>query len=138
MNPIIRNILAVVAGVLIGGLVNMGIIIVGSMIISVPEGVDVTTTESIRASMHLFRPIHFVTPFLAHAGGTFVGALIAVIIAASRRFEIALGIGAFFLLGGIFAAYQIAAPTWFTVIDLVFAYLPVAWLGWKTAAPSSD
>jgi hypothetical protein len=37
-------------------------------------------------------------------------------------------VGVFFLIGGIAAASMISAPTWFIVLDLVVAYLPMAWL----------
>ncbi len=43
MNPIIRNILAVVGGLLLGGIVNMGIVLISGSLIPPPEGADVTT-----------------------------------------------------------------------------------------------
>ncbi len=49
---ILRNILAILFGVVIGGLVNMALIILGPMIIPPPEGADVTTMEGLKASMH--------------------------------------------------------------------------------------
>ena len=76
MNPTIRNILAVIVAAFVGGAVNMALITISSSIIPPPEGVDVTTTEGLKASMHLFQPKHFIMPFLAHALGTFVGALL--------------------------------------------------------------
>ena len=50
-NPIVRNIVALIAGIVIGGLVNMGIIMISGSIIPPPEGADVTTTEGLKASM---------------------------------------------------------------------------------------
>jgi hypothetical protein len=131
MNNIIRGILAVIAGCIIGGIVNMGIVILGGMIIPPPEGVDVTNMESLKAGMHLYKIHHFIPPFLAHAVGTFVGGLVAALIATKHRMWLALTIGAFFLLGGIYASFIIPAPNWFIGVDLIFAYLPMAWLGWK-------
>ena len=43
-------------------------------------------------------------------------------------------VGAFFLIGGIAAVAMLPSPLWFTVVDLVFAYLPMAWLGYRLAA----
>ena len=77
MNPILRNFLAVVTGIFWGGAVNMGIIMISGSIIPPPNGADITTTEGLKASMHLFRPVNFLMPFLAHAFGTFVDALLA-------------------------------------------------------------
>ena len=43
--------------------------------------------------------------------------------------KFSLGIGAFFLLGGIVASFIIPAPTWFVITDIVIAYIPMAWIG---------
>ena len=98
MNPIVKNILAVLAGVIIGGAVNMGIIMVSSSIIPPPEGAVLTTMEGLKASMHLMQPKHFLMPFLAHAIGTFVGAFIAATIAANNNLKFALGVGGWFFI----------------------------------------
>ena len=63
MNKIVRNILAAITGIVIGSVVNMGIINVQDFFIALPEGVDVTNTESLKSSMHLFEPKHFIFPF---------------------------------------------------------------------------
>ncbi len=129
MKTILRNVVACLAGLVLGGAVNMAIVIVGPSIIPSPPGVDVTNTESIGASMHLFEPKHFVTPFLAHALGTLVGALVAFLLAASHKSTIAYLIGVFFLVGGIAATFMIPAPVWFIALDLVGAYIPMSWIG---------
>lgn len=131
MNPIVRNILAVVAGLILGGIVNMGIITISGSIIPPPEGADVTTPEGLKASIHLFEPKHFLMPFLAHAMGTFVGALVAALIAANRKMLFAIVIGLFNLTGGIVAVTMIPAPMWFNVTDLALAYIPMAVAGGK-------
>ena len=133
MNPILRNILAIVAGGVIGMLINGGLISIGPSIIPPPEGVDMTTTEGLAAGIKLLQPKHFIMPFLAHALGTLIGAFTAAKLAASHAQKLAIGIGAFFLIGGITAASMIPAPTWFTALDLVAAYLPMGWLGAKLA-----
>ena len=133
MNPIIRNILAAVAGIIIGGAVNMGIILISSSIIPPPEGADITTMEGLKASMHLMQPEHFIMPFLAHALGTLVGAYIAATIAVNHKLKFALAIGGWFLLGGIVNIFMLPSPIWFTVVDLAGAYIPMAYLGGKLA-----
>lgn len=67
-------------------------------------------------------------PFLAHALGTFAGALIAYFLAASFKTQLSFGIGMLFLAGGIASCFMIPAPTWFMALDLVVAYLPMVWL----------
>ena len=125
---IVRGILAIVLGLVVGSVVNMGIILLGSKLIPPPPGVDVSDAESIAASMHLFEPRHFVTPFLAHATGTFAGALVAFLLAARAKPLFAYVIGALFLMGGVAAATMIPAPAWFIGLDLIAAYVPMAWL----------
>ncbi|MDI5887421.1 hypothetical protein [Flavobacterium yafengii] len=127
MNPIIKNILAVLAGIVIGSSVNMGIILISGSIIAPPEGADVTTTEGLKASIHLFQPKHFIFPFLAHALGTFMGAFVAALLAETHKMKLALSIGVFFLLGGIASVFMLPSPTWFTIVDLVGAYIPMAY-----------
>ncbi|TLF42215.1 hypothetical protein [Maribacter aurantiacus] len=133
MNPIIKNILAVITGVLVGSIVNMGIVMISGSIIPPPEGGDITTMEGLKATIHLFQPKHFIFPFLAHALGTLVGAFVAAKIAAARPLSIGLIIGVFFLIGGIINITMLNGPVWFTILDLVAAYLPMAYLGTRWA-----
>lgn len=55
MHPTLRTILAAVAGLVIGSIVNMGLINVSGHAIPPPAGADLTTTEGLKAAMHLFR-----------------------------------------------------------------------------------
>jgi len=133
MNPILRNILAVVAGLVIGALINSGIIAISGSIVPLPEGVDPNDIESIKANIHRYSTMHFIMPFLAHAIGTLFGAFICAKIAASKKLILSLVIGVFFLLGGIMMVTMLPSPAWFNALDLVVAYLPMAWLGFILA-----
>ena len=134
MNPTLKNILAVVAGLLIGSVVNMGLIMISGKVIPPPEGADITTMEGLKASMHLMQPKHFLFPFLAHALGTFVGAALAATLAATRKMRLAIVIGIIFLVGGITNVFMLPSPMWFNVVDLVGAYIPMAWIAGKMFA----
>ena len=129
MPNIVRNVLAVLAGLVVCGAVNVTLITLGPSLIPPPPGVDMTTTEGLSKAMPLLEPRHFIMPFLAHALGTLAGALAAYLIAASYKARIAYVIGAFHLAGGVAASFMIPAPKWFIALDLVAAYLPMAWLG---------
>lgn len=131
MNPIFRNTLAVIIGLFVGSIVNMAIILMSGSVIPPPNGADVTTMEGLKATMHLFEPKHFIFPFLAHAIGTFAGAATTAVIAATRKTELSLVIGAFFLLGGIVNVCTLPSPIWYNILDIVFAYLPMAYLARK-------
>lgn len=131
MNLILKNIVAVLSGLVLGSIANMGLIMISGSVIAPPEGADMTTMEGLTASMHLFEPKHFIMPFLAHAIGTLVGALVASLLAGSHKMQFALAIGGFFLIGGSLNVYMLPAPMWFNVTDLVLAYIPMAWFAWK-------
>jgi len=129
MPPILRNVLAVIAGFVVGSAVNMAIIVVGPMVIPFPEGVDMADMDNFAENLKLFKPINFIAPWLAHALGTLVGAFIAAQVAATHKMKFALGIATFFLLGGIMMVAMYGGPVWFAVLDLVGAYLPMGFLG---------
>ena len=129
MSPTVRNILAVIAGAIIGSVVNGFIIMISSSVIPPPEGTDFTTMEGLKASMHLMEPKHFLMPFLAHALGTFAGAILAAILAITNKMKQAMIVGILFLIGGITNVFMLPSPMWFNVVDLVFAYLPFAYAG---------
>ena len=134
MPKLLRNLLAILAGIAIGAAVNTALITLSPSIIPPPPGVDVNSAESLGKAMHLFEPRHFVMPFLAHALGTLAGALAAYLIAATHRVPIAYVIGGVFLLGGVAASFMIPAPAWFIALDLLVAYLPMAWLAIQIGA----
>ncbi len=130
MNPILKNILAVIAGLFGGSVVNMGIIKLGGVILPM-EGVDPNSMESLSAFMQTAEPQYFAPPFLAHAIGTLAGAVIAALIAANHKMKFALSIGVLFLFGGITAITMIPGPTWFAILDIAVAYIPMAYIGGK-------
>lgn len=131
MQNTLRNVIAVIAGIVLGSVVNMGIISISGHIIAPPLGADVTSTEGLRNSLHLFEPKHFIFPFLAHAIGTFVGALVAAILSNTHKVTVAYIVGGFFLCGGIASIFMLPSPIWYTLVDLVFAYIPMAYIASK-------
>jgi len=133
MRRFLRLLLAVIVGFVAGSAVNISLIMLGGSLIPPPAGADVTTMEGLRASMPLFEPKHFLFPFLAHALGTLVGALVATLLAPDRSIVPALVVGVLFFIGGCANVYLLPSPLWFNVVDLVLGYLPFAWLGYRLA-----
>lgn len=129
MKTILINSLAVLAGLVLGSMANMAIVLVGPHIVPPPAGVDMSDVESLAEGIHLLTPLHFLFPFLAHAFGTLVGATVAYVLASTRRGAFAFVIGGLFLAGGIAASFMIPAPAWFIALDLLVAYIPMACLG---------
>lgn len=127
---VLRNITAVILGLVLGSIADGYLISISGKVIPPPTGVDVKTLEGLKAGIHLFEPKHFLFPFLAHAVGAFVGAIVAVLMAASNKFKFALTIGISFLIAGIINVVMLPAPMWFNIVDLVGAYIPLALLAY--------
>jgi uncharacterized membrane protein YqgA involved in biofilm formation len=130
MNAVIRNILAVVVGLVVGSIVNMTVLTTGHSIILPPTGANLNTMEGLKASMHLMEPRHYISPFLAHALGSVVGAFLASLISKTLKQRCAMIVGAFFLLAGITNIFMLPSPMWFNIVDILFAYIPMAMVGY--------
>lgn len=125
MHPLLRNILAVVLGIVVCFFLNGFLLGVLMQWIGTPEGFDPQDL----ATYGRLQGIHYLSPFLAHAVPSLVGGAIAAGVAATRKTAMAMIVGGLHLVGGIMAAFMIPAPVWFVVADLTLAYLPMAWLG---------
>ncbi len=136
MHPIIKNVLAVIAGLLVGSIVNGLIISLSPFIIPPPEGADLTKPDGLKAAMSMMQPKHFIMPFFAHAIGTLVGALTAFKI--SSKPISAYIVALFFLFGGLYMVSVLPSPLWFNVLDLSLAYIPMAWLALKFINMKND
>jgi hypothetical protein len=137
-NTIFRNVIAIIVGLFAGAFSNMGILMLGMKIIPLPEGVNFNKIETIIANIDKYTIPHFVNVFLAHGLGTLVGAFICVKLAKSKHLVLALIIGFCFLYGGYDMVRQIPAPMTFNIIDLVGAYIPMAWIGYKLGCKTSN
>lgn len=120
-----------ILGVVIGMIVNMLIIENGVLLIPNPVGYDNSSMEAMQDTIHLLEPKHFIMPWLAHALGTLVGAVITFNLAKSNQFYLALVVCVVFLIGGSMMVVSLPSPIWFNVVDLVLAYIPMAWVAKK-------
>lgn len=135
MNSILRNILAVLIGLVVGGFINSSLINIGMNTFPL-EGIDPKSIDFLDKYRELVPSLefkYFIFPFLAHALGTLIGAIITGLLAVNHKIKLALVIGAVFLLGGIMINYMLRGQIWFTIIDILFAYIPMAWIGGKIA-----
>jgi hypothetical protein len=130
MSNTFKNILAVISGLILGSGVNILLINISGSIIPPPNGADVSTVEGLTAALPLFEPKHFLFPFLAHAFGTITAAIFSTLIAQTKQQVLAMIIGCLFLLGGILNIVMLPSPLWFSLVDLILAYLPMAYLGY--------
>ena len=127
MPPFLRNTLSIVAGIIAGSIINLGLLEIGGKLIAPPTGADLSNAEGWKAALPLLQPKHFLFPFLAHALGTFAGAMVAAYWALAKL-RAAWVVGFVFLFGGIMSCFMIPAPLWFIATDLIMAYLPFAYV----------
>ena len=129
MKTYLRNALAIFVGFILGSVVNMTNVQIGHAIFPLPPDADMSTPEGMRAVMETLTAKDFIFPFLGHALGTLVGAFCAGKLSVSHKLGMSMGIGVMFLLGGLAMVMMIGGPKWFIALDLLVAYLPMAYLG---------
>jgi hypothetical protein len=138
MKNFIINVFAIIVGLFVGATVNGALINISGSIIPPPEGFDLTTEEGLKGAMKIMEPKHFLMPFLAHAFGTLIGAFLTALIAVTNKIRLALLIGLAFFIGGTLMVIMLPSPLWFTVVDLGFAYIPMAYIGARLALRSKE
>ncbi len=118
-------------------MLNGAIINISSKVIAPPKGFELNTAEGLQAAMPHMGPEHFLFPFLAHALGTLLSALLITRFLKSQQFVFSMMAGILFLLGGVSMVIMLPeTPIWFVLVDLLFAYIPMAYLGYKMACRS--
>lgn len=121
----LRNIGAVLVGLLVGMAVNIVIINLNLLLFPLPEGVSLSDQEALKAVVAEQPAAAWIGVIAAHLGQAFVGGWVAARLGASRPVLLAMIVGVLTLAGGIANAIMMPLPTW-TLIELPL-YLVVAW-----------
>ena len=124
MKQSLKNITILILGIIIGMIINIGLIVFGGFVFSPSE-----TFDPMNAINWDFR--YFIFPFLAHSIGTLSGAFITSKLTRNNHMIIPFIVGLYFLSGGIYMATILPAPIWFISLDLILCYIPMAFFGWK-------
>jgi hypothetical protein len=123
----LRNVLAVVAGMIVGSALNMGLIQLNMRVLfPMPAGMDMNDAAQFNAFVAGLPTLAFLVVVLAHLGQSFVGGWVAARLGASHPMRLAMIIGLLSLAGGIMAMMMIRGPDWM-LVELPL-YLVVAWL----------
>ena len=125
----IKNILAVILGLIIGNIAIMSLHYLGLYFYPLPEGVDMSDMTAIAEYVTIAPLGSLLMVMLAHIGGTFIAGLSATLL--SKEIIIAYIVGGFFTIMGIWNLYLLPHPMWFN-IEFVL-YLPAAIFGFKLA-----
>jgi len=124
MKQTLKNIAIVILGIIIGIIINIGLIILGGTIFPPPENFEPMNAMNWNLK-------YFIFPFLAHSIGTLSGALIVSKLSKKSSIILPLTVGLYFLFGGIYMITILPAPMWFVLLDVILGYIPMALLGWK-------
>ena len=124
-----RNVIAVVVGMIAGMAANMLFVIMNMAIYPMPEGVDFNNTEGLTEYINNLPFLAFLIVLVAHISQAFVGGWIAARISADRLMTVALVVGVLSLVGGIVNMNDIPLPSWM-LIEMPL-YLVAAWAAAK-------
>ena len=124
MKQILKNIGILILGIIIGMIVNMGLIIIGGIIFPLSE-----SFEPMNAINWDFK--YFIFPFLAHSVGTLSGSFLVSKLSRNSNIIFPLIVGLYFLSGGIYMVTILPAPMWFVFLDLIVCYIPMSLIGWR-------
>ena len=122
----LRNIGAVIVGLIAGMVINMILVQLNMLVFPLPEGVEWTDTEAFKQAIATMPAAGWILVFAAHLGQAFVGGWTAARLGASHPMMLAMIVGVLSLAGGIANAVMLSVPTW-VWIEMPL-YLVVAWL----------
>jgi hypothetical protein len=117
-----------------GAMLNSAIINLSDKVIPPPNGFLLKSIEGLNAAMPHMEPKHFIFPFFAHALGTLVSAILISRFLKTQQLIFSMMAGLLFLMGGVSMVVMLPkTPIWFVLLDLIVAYIPMAYLGYKLA-----
>lgn len=126
--PLFRSIIAVSAGIFIGGIATFGVEALGHAIVPPPRELDPTNPESVMAVMATMPAANFLPILLAYLIGPTLGSALAARMSPSRPLVHAGLVGACFLAGAVMNFRAIPHPLWFIVLAVV-AFVAAPFLG---------
>lgn len=134
MNPWLRSILVVVAGVVVGGIAVFALEMLGMTLFPLPDGVDPMDPESLAAAAAAGQiPLGAMIMVLAAwLVGALIGGYVAARLAAREALKHALVVGAVFTVLDLGNILTIPSPIWMAVLGVGLP-VPAAYLGSRWA-----
>jgi hypothetical protein len=132
MVKVLRSVLAIIAGLLVGFLAMAVGEMIGHHVVPLPPGMDMHDADALKA----MPAGAFVSVLLAWAVGTFAGAWVASKVAAVGKLWHGMAIGGVFFAATVAIMLHIPHPVWVMVVGLV-SLPPVAYLGAWLARPKT-
>lgn len=122
----LRNIGAVLAGLIVGMVFNMAVIMLNATVLfPMPAGTDMSDPASMNAYVAGLPTAAFLVVMVAHLGQAFFGGYVAARLGKASPVVLSMIIGVLSLVGGVLNMMSIHGPTWM-FIELPL-YLVLAW-----------
>lgn len=131
-----RDVVAVIVGLLVGMATNMLFVLVNIKIYPMPEGVSMNDTEGLAEYIGTLPLPAFLIVLVAHLSQAFVGGGVAAKISLRRPMAVAMIVGSISLVAGVVNMSKLSAvtPSWM-LIEFPL-YLVLAWAAAKLVQKS--
>jgi hypothetical protein len=134
---ILKRTIVIILSIFIGAQVNGAFLTLGTNLIPPPEGCNLNTMDGLKAAVPFLEAKHYLFPFLAHAIGTLISAVLITRFLKSQQVLFSMMAGILFLLAGVSMVIMLPeTPIWFVLVDLIGAYIPMAYFGNRIARRS--
>ncbi len=133
MRPVFRSILAVVAGIVTGGLLISGVEMISNMVYPLPADADPSDMEAMAAHIATLPSGAFLFVLAAWAVGTLCGAWVAAKIAGRSFIVHGAVIGTVFLLLGVANMLMFPHPIWVWIAGIAI-FIGCGYAGGRLAA----
>ena len=124
----LKNILSVIAGIMVAFMLFGGIEKLSHQIYSLPKDLDPNDSEVMKVFMSQIPVGALVMILLAYIVGSFGGGLITGLIASEKRTQMGITTGVVLLILGISNLIMIPHPLWFSIASILL-YVPAAYAG---------
>lgn len=128
-----RKILAVVAGVILAGVVTFAVQKIGHQVYPPPENLDTKNMEAMKAYIATLPVGALLFVLLSYIVGSSAGGWLAAKIVRTSQIHLPLTVGGIQLLFGIMNLVTIPHPVWFAIASVI-VFLPAAYFGGKLGA----
>lgn len=121
--PVLRNIGAVVVGLIAGSVWNMALVMLNSTVLfPMAAGADMEDPEQMKAYIATLPVLAFVVVLFAHVGQAAIGGWIAARLGRSRPMLLAGIIGALTVAGAVYNQIALEGPLWMWIdVPLIIA-----------------
>lgn len=135
MPAILKSIVAVIGGVVLGFIVIFVVQNISSAMYSLPEGVRMDDRDALARAMSALPLGAFLLVLLSYAMGSLLGGWTAARYAPSSPVAHAVAVGVLLTITGLMNLMAFRHPTWFIVLN-VPEFVFFAWLGGLAGRPS--